>query len=97
MPATSSDCSAHSPSATGALLPQPSLATALDVLSTYYGSYGLAQTLDFAWDQTSGQNGDKLALTITVSKASPLGGAHAFMIVSKRCGRVAVWPGLVVE
>ena len=70
---------------------------ALDVLSTYYGSYGLAQTLDFAWDQTSGQNGDKLALTITVSKASPLGGAHAFMIVSKRSGRVAVWPGLVVE
>ena len=70
---------------------------ALDVLSTYYGSYGLAQTLDFAWDQTSGQNGDKLALTITVSKASPIGGAHAFMIVSKLNGRVAVWPGLVVE
>ncbi|HEY1957272.1 MAG TPA: hypothetical protein VGH28_16750 [Polyangiaceae bacterium] len=70
---------------------------AYDVLSTYYGSYGLPETLGFAWDRTSGQNGEKLHLTITVTKPSVLGGAHAFMIVSKLAGRTSVWPGLVVE
>ena len=71
--------------------------TAADVLSTYYGSYGLASTLSFAWDRTQGQNGEKLHLTITVTGPSPVGGAHAFMITSNLNGRVAVWPGLVVE
>lgn len=75
----------------------PWTVAAYDVLSTYYGSYGLAPTLDFAWDRTMGQNGEKLHLTITVTAASPIGGAHAFMIVSKLAGRTAVWPGLVVE
>ena len=75
----------------------PWTVAAYDVLSTYYGSYGLPQSLDFAWDRTSGQNGEKLHLTITVTKASVLGGAHAFMIVSKLLGHTTVWPGLVVE
>jgi hypothetical protein len=70
---------------------------AADVLSTYYGSYGLKPTLDFAWDRNKGQNGEKLHLTITVTGASPVGGAHAFMITSQLGSRIAVWPGLVVE
>jgi len=70
---------------------------AYDVLSTYYGSYGLKQSLDFSWDRASGQNGEKLHLTISVTGPSPVGGAHAFMIVSRLGTRRAVWPGLVVE
>ena len=71
---------------------------AADVLSTYYGSYGLPQTLTFAWDRDQGQNGEKLHLTITVTTAFPLtGGGHAFMITSSNGTRNAVWPGLVVE
>ncbi|HSQ63805.1 MAG TPA: hypothetical protein VLM85_11350 [Polyangiaceae bacterium] len=75
----------------------PWTVSADDVLSTYYGSYGLKPTLSFSWDRTQGQNGEKLHLTITVTGASPVGAAHAFMITSKLSGRVAVWPGLVVE
>ncbi len=71
--------------------------SAADVLSTYYGSYGLTPTLAFAWDRTTGQNGEKLHLTITVTGPSLVGGAHAFMIVSVLAGRTVVWPGLVVE
>lgn len=75
----------------------PWTVTADDVLSAYYGSYGLKPTMSFAWDRTSGQNGEKLHLTITVTGASPVGGAHAFMITSRLGAREAVWPGLVVE
>jgi hypothetical protein len=71
--------------------------SAADLLSTYYGSYGLPTSLSFAWDATQGQNGDKLHLTITVTSASVIGNAHAFMITSSKDGRQAVWPGLVVE
>ena len=71
--------------------------TADDVLYKYYGSYGLTQSLSFAWDRTKGQNGEKLHLTITVTAASPIGGGHAFMITSSNGTRQAVWPGLVVE
>jgi hypothetical protein len=71
--------------------------SALDVLSTYYSAYGLQPTLSFTWDRTSGQNGEKLHLTIAVTGASLVGGAHAFMIVSSLGSREAVWPGLVVE
>jgi hypothetical protein len=70
---------------------------AADVLSTYYGSYGIAQTLSFAWDRTSGQNGEKLHLTITVTGPSIVGGAHSFMITSQIGTRQMIWPGLVVE
>jgi hypothetical protein len=75
----------------------PWTVTADDVLSKYYGSYGLQKTLDFAWDRTQGQNGEKLHLTVTVTTASIIGGGHAFMITSTKGTRQAVWPGLVVE
>jgi hypothetical protein len=69
-----------------------------DVLSTYYGAYGIKPSMTFAWDRTSGQNGEKLHLTITVTTGSGLtGGAHAFEITSTLGSRQAVWPGLVVE
>jgi len=68
-----------------------------DVLYKYYGSYGLPQTLTFSWDRTSGVNGEKLHLTINVTQGSIVGNGHAFMITSTLGGRIAVWPGLVVE
>jgi hypothetical protein len=68
-----------------------------DVLSAYYGSYGLKPTMSFEWDRTQGVNGEKLHLTITVTSPSLVGGAHAFMITSTKGSRKAVWPGLVVE
>jgi hypothetical protein len=75
----------------------PWTVSADDVLSTYYGAYGLKPSMTFAWDRTSGQNGEKLHLTITVTAPSPVGGAHAFEIRSKLAGRQTAWPGLVVE
>jgi hypothetical protein len=75
----------------------PWTVSAADVLSTYYGSYGIPQTLSFAWDRTTGLNGEKLHLTVTVTAASIIAGAHAFMITSSNGTRQAVWPGLVVE
>ncbi len=71
--------------------------SAADVLSTYYGTFGIKPTLSFAWDRTSGQNGEKLHLTVTVTGPSLVGGAHSFMITSQLGDRTAVWPGLVVE
>jgi hypothetical protein len=53
--------------------------------------------MTFAWDRTQGQNGEKLHLAITVTKAGLLGGGHAFMITSLKGNRRIVWPGLVVE
>jgi hypothetical protein len=75
----------------------PWTVTASDVLYTYYGNYGIPKTLDFAWDRTQGVNGEKLHLTVTVTSASVIAGAHAFMITSSNGTRQAVWPGLVVE
>jgi hypothetical protein len=75
----------------------PWTVSAEDLLSTYYGSYGFPQTLSFAWDRTQGVNGEKLHLTVTVTAGSLIGGAHAFMILSKLGTRSVVWPGLVVE
>ncbi len=75
----------------------PWTVSAADVMSTYYGSYGLKPTLAFVWDRTSGQNGEKLHLTITVTGPSLFGGAHAFMINSQLGSRQMTWPGLVVE
>lgn len=59
--------------------------------------YGLANTLAFQWDQTTGRNGDVLHLTITVNAASPIAGGHAFLITSTQGQRTALWPGLIVE
>jgi hypothetical protein len=75
----------------------PWTVTANDVLNQYYGSYGLAQTLSFQWDRTEGVNGDKLHLTITVTKESILDGVHAFSVTSTQGSRQSVWPGLVKE
>jgi hypothetical protein len=68
-----------------------------DLLAREYGAYGLTNTLSFAWDRTQGTNGEKLHLTITVTGASILGGAHAFEITSTLGSRSYVWPGVVVE
>jgi hypothetical protein len=68
-----------------------------DLLYKYYGSYGIAQTLTFSWDRTSGVNGEKLHLTVNVTQGSIVGNGHAFMITSTLGSRIAVWPGLVVE
>lgn len=75
----------------------PWTVTADDVLAKYYGNYGITPSMSFAWDRTSGLNGEKLHLTITVTQASPVGNGHAFMITSTQGSRVAVWPGLVVD
>ncbi|HEY8041680.1 MAG TPA: hypothetical protein VIF15_17865 [Polyangiaceae bacterium] len=75
----------------------PWTVSADDVLSHYYGSYGLAKSMSFAWDRTQGVNGEKLHLTITVTSASVIGGGHAFMITSTKGGRQTVWPGMIVE
>jgi hypothetical protein len=82
-----------SDSATGG----PWTVTADDLLYREYSSYGLANTLSFQWDRSQGTNGEKLHLTITVTGASPLGGAHAFVITSTLGSRKYQWPGVVVE
>jgi len=68
-----------------------------DLLSKLYGSYGVTKSLSFVWDRTQGTNGDKLHLTITVTGASILGGAHAFVVTSTLGARSYAWPGIVVE
>jgi len=75
----------------------PWTVTADDLLNRDYASYGLTKTLSFQWDRTQGTNGDKLHLTITVTGASFLGGAHAFVITSTMGTRRYQWPGVVVE
>jgi hypothetical protein len=75
----------------------PITVTAADALSTYYGSYGLSETLAFQWDRTQGVNGDKLHLTITVTKESIIDGLHVFIITATVGSRQFVWPGLVLE
>ena len=67
---------------------------AVDVLAQYTKS---SPTLDFAWDRTSGQNGEKLHLTITVTGASAFGKAHPFLVASKLGTSVQLWPALVSE
>ena len=60
--------------------------------------FGAGATLDFAWDRTTGVNGEKLHLTVTVKSASTaVPGAHPFTIVSTLGSKRAIWPGLVVE
>jgi hypothetical protein len=75
----------------------PWTVTAEDLLFKLFSSYGLTNTLSFQWDRTQGLNGEKLHLTITVTGASPFGGAHAFVITSTLGSRHFEWPGIVVE
>ena len=53
-------------------------------------------TLAFSWDKKTGQNGEKLYLTVTV-KSKTAFGASAFVIVSQLGLRYTLWPGLVIE
>ena len=75
----------------------PWTVTADDLLSKYYGKYGFTPSLSFQWDRTQGVNGETLHLTITVTTASILGGAHGFVITSTLGDRSYRWPGLIVE
>lgn len=55
---------------------------------------GQTPELQFDWDRTSGVNGEKLHLTITVVKASQYN-AEGFIIDSKLGSRRTFWAGLV--
>jgi hypothetical protein len=66
-----------------------------DLLSAFTQS---APTLNFAWDRTSGVNGEKLHLTITtVTSSSDLGGAHPFVITSSLGNTQNTWAGIVMQ
>lgn len=56
--------------------------------------YGGSPALSFALDETEGQNGDKLALTITALAKSPVGAAP-FWIQNALGGKTSAWLGLV--
>ena len=67
----------------------------VDLVAQYFNQ---PASLTFKWDKTSGQNGDRLNLTITVTSAQPLfGGGHPFIITSTLGSKVNEWAGLVVE
>jgi len=55
---------------------------------------GSASTLTMSWDRTTGQNGEKLHLTITVTAASQYG-ADGFLIQSQLGTRKNLWLGLI--
>jgi hypothetical protein len=57
-----------------------------------------SNSLSFSFDKTTGQNGDKLALTITVLNTNALGegsDAEAFAIVSTLGTQLSFWAGFV--
>ena len=56
----------------------------------------LGTTMTFSWDKKTGQNGEKLYLTITVKRKSQFG-AGVFLIVSSLGLRSTSWPGIVGE
>jgi hypothetical protein len=53
-----------------------------------------ASDLSFSFDKSTGQNGDKLKLTITVAETS-VQGAEAFIIVSTLGTQLSFWAGFV--
>lgn len=56
------------------------------------------KTLSFAWDRTSGVNGEKLHLTVSVHATSSIfPGAHAFTVYSTLGASVHAWTALVTE
>jgi hypothetical protein len=55
---------------------------------------GGPSSLDFAWDRTTGVNGEKLHLTVTLN-SKPQQGAAGFFIVSKLGNQEHMWLGLV--
>jgi hypothetical protein len=69
--------------------------SAIDMLAQYTQQ---PSTLDFKWDRTSGLNGEKLHLTVTVKSAANLvQGAHPFAIVSKLGTATNTWPALITD
>jgi hypothetical protein len=70
--------------------------TAIDAIARFSGG---APSLEFTWDKQTGQNGEKLHLTIKVVAASSFGKAHPFILVSTAASGKAqqIWPGLVSE
>jgi hypothetical protein len=76
----------------------PWTVSAVDPLAQYLQ---MAPTLGFAFDRTTGVNGEKLHLTITVKATQGLaGGAHPFIVVSNLGGKSGVthtWAGVVTE
>jgi hypothetical protein len=67
---------------------------AVDAIAQFTGG---KPTLGFAWDRTTGLNGEKLHLTLTVLGASPFGKAHPFILVAHKGARVEEWPSLASE
>jgi hypothetical protein len=70
----------------------PWTVSAIDLSSTFFGATSPA--LSFSFDKTSGQNGDKLHLTITALAAGPLG-ASPFWIESDLGNVQKFWVGVV--
>ncbi len=69
--------------------------SAYDVASTFNDR---AAELTFAWDKTSGHNGDKLQLTITRIKAASRSGGSEFVLFSGTIDNsVAQWWGVVTN
>ena len=55
---------------------------------------GQAAQLTFAFDKTTGQNGDKIQMTITVATANKRN-RETFAVLSKLGGQTSMWVGLV--
>ncbi len=56
---------------------------------------GGAPALSFSWDKTTGQNGEKLHLTIQANGPSPFGGWDAFVLVSQLGAQASLSVGMV--
>ncbi|MEO7096403.1 MAG: hypothetical protein ABI175_24300 [Polyangiales bacterium] len=68
--------------------------TAVDAIQRFTGG---AASMTFAWDRTSGVNGEKLHLTVTVTGTSPFGKAHPILLASTLGKITQTWPFLVSE
>ena len=62
--------------------------------SDFSQAFGGGPYLDFSWDKTTGNNGTKLHLTITVLAAGPYGG-EPFEVVSTTGTLTNYWLGFV--
>jgi hypothetical protein len=60
-----------------------------------YSSQGPSSDLSFSWDKTTGQNGDTLHLTITVSNIDPNDGGDFFLVQSTLGTTMNSWVGYV--
>lgn len=67
---------------------------AIDAIARFTGG---KPSLDFKWDRQSGQNGEKLCLTLSILSSSPFGKAHPFILTSTKGGVQQTWPALASE